>query len=163
MSALSKLNDLNTRIHAQLDEQLLATLEAATALELQHFEARWSAFEAALEEHKELEDREVFPLYAALEGPYPRGGSPELLAADHTSIEKALAPCRRAVAHLLATPAAHLRRELVLVLERFLRLRGILEHHTLREERFLYPALDASLDQERSAALFAEMEASQRG
>jgi hypothetical protein len=157
MSTPLSLNDLNSRLHAELDERLLSALEALTALELPSFEERWAGFEAALEQHKGLEDREVFPLHAALPGPFPRGGSPELLAADHTSIEKALVSCRRAVAHLLATDAARLRREVVLVLERFLRLRGVLEHHTLREERFLYPALDESLDAERRSELLAAL------
>lgn len=153
------LTELNSQLHAQLDEALLCALEALTALELETFEERWSAFEAALEEHKQLEDGEVFPHYAALPGLFPRGGSPELLAGDHTSIEKALLSCRRAVTHLCATPPARLRREVVLVLERFLRLRGVLEHHTLREERFLYPALDEALSEKRRAELLAALEA----
>ena len=39
-----------------------------------------------------------------------------------------------------------LRREVVLILPLFYRLRNVLEHHTLREQRFLYPRLDDELE-----------------
>ena len=85
---------------------------------------------------------------------FPRGASPEVFAGDHRLLAKA---CDRGEQILAALPdeAADLRRRVVLVLEPLLQLRRVLEHHTEREQRWLYPALDAELGEEEARRLMS--------
>ena len=146
------LTALNAALHADLEEGLLTTLDALTALDLPAAQERWGAFVGALERHKAVEDDVVFLRYAEL-GPFERGGSPELLDADHRSLDKVLGTCHEALAALEGTPETGRRRAMVHSLEVFLRLRRVLEHHGLREERMCYPRLDARLSVEEQQEL----------
>lgn len=146
------LTSLNDALHADLEQGLLRTLEALTALDMAAVEAGWSRFVAALEAHKCAEDAAVFPRYAQL-GPFERGGSPELLDADHRSIDKVLGACHEALAEVRAAPEPARRRAMVEHLGRFVRLRSVLEHHGLREQRLCYPRLDEALPAAERQAL----------
>lgn len=133
---------LNRRVHAGLDEHLLAFLEAITALDIGRGHDEFHRFAAGLRRHAAEEDSVVVPAYAAL-GDHPRGGGPELFTADHDTLRKVLGQCEVALGQLGDAPT---RREMVLSLPTLLRLRSVLEHHDSREERFLYVRLDESLD-----------------
>jgi hemerythrin-like domain-containing protein len=88
--------------------------------------------------------------YAALED-HPRGAAPPLFEADHVSHAKVMSSCEEALEQL-DEEGPDLRRRVVLILPLFFRLKNVLEHHTLREQRFLYPRLDAELSEEELAA-----------
>jgi hypothetical protein len=68
---------------------------------------------------------------------------------------------RAGVDALAAIRAAetHKRRVMIAHLGPLLRVRNVLEHHTLREERLLYPTLEASLRGEAADTLSAALKA----
>ena len=137
------LTTANARLHDAIDEALLDVMEAVTALDGAAMRTRWSRFIALLEAHAEHEEVEVFPRYAALDD-HPRGGGPDLFVADHVSLRKVTAAAAEAIDAIHAAgPQA--RRVMVTRLGPLVRLGNVLEHHTLREERFLYPRLDETL------------------
>ncbi len=143
------LGALNRRVHAGLEELLMRALEALTALDLAAARTEFARFAGALRLHARLEDEVVVPAYAAL-GDHPRGGGPELFNADHLSLRKVLDQCEVELDALGPTPG---RRAMVRALPTLLRARSVLEHHDLREERFLYVRLDAELTRPAAAAL----------
>ena len=148
------LTAANTRVHEEIDDALVGFLEGITALDETAAKAAWDRFVIALESHAQFEEATIFPRYAAL-GPHPRGQGIELFEADHTSLEKVVRGALEAIATI---EAAHVdkRRVMITQLNALLRVRSILEHHTLREERFLYPTLEASLAEgERDAMVEA--------
>jgi len=147
------LTAANTRVHGEIDEALLRVLEAATALDADGLRESWSRFVSLHEVHVAFEEGEVFPLYAGLDA-HPRGGGPDLFVADHVSLGKVAAAAADALGAILDAGAGRLgRRVMVKHLGPLIRLRNVLEHHTLREERFLYPRLEATLGAEEIAAL----------
>lgn len=137
------LTEANTHVHDGIDGALLDVLEAITALDHAAMQTGWTRFMTLLEAHAEFEEAEVFPRYAALDD-HPRGGGPELFEADHTSFRKVAAAAQEALDTILAAGPGS-RRLMVTRLGPFIRLGNVLEHHTLREERFLYPRLDVTL------------------
>ena len=148
------LTAANTRVHEEIDDALVCFLEGITALDEPAAKAAWDRFVAALESHAHFEETSIFPKYAAL-GPHPRGQGIELFEADHTSLEKVVRGAIEAMATIQAAREDK-RRVMITQLSALLRVRSILEHHTLREERFLYPTLEASLTEvERNAMVEA--------
>ena len=82
--------------------------------------------------------------------------APALFEADHVSHAKVMRACEEALAKVDGA-APDLRRQVVLILPLFYRLRSVLEHHTLREQRFLYPRLDAELSPGEIEVLVTEL------
>jgi iron-sulfur cluster repair protein YtfE (RIC family) len=151
MAPNDTLKTVNESVHMQIDGDLLSVLERLTELDWAGLKTTWSRFEQRLLAHMELEERDVFPVYAAF-SEFERGGAPEIFEGDHASIMKVLNACREAL-EALEGVCRDERREMVLRLGPFVRLRNVLEHHTLREEQMLYPRLDASLPQDKRQVL----------
>ena len=149
----------NAGAHSAIDDALLDLLEAVTAMDVALMTATWSRFEGLLEAHAVYEEAEIFPRYAAL-GPHPRGAGPELFDADHVSLRKVT---RAAIEALDAIKSSESRRVMVTRLGPLIRIKNILEHHTLREERFLYPRLDEALDSDTIKVLSRGITASASG
>jgi hypothetical protein len=145
------LTTTNGAIHHGHEEALLSLIESLTSLDIPRAAASQRALDADLEAHLALEDATSHRRYAEL-GDHPRGAAPELFTADHVSLAKVMATCREALADLVS-PGENLRRRVVLALPTFYRLRNVLEHHTLREQRFLYPRLDEVLEADAVAAM----------
>jgi hemerythrin-like domain-containing protein len=139
------LTAANALVHEAIDDALLGFLEGITALDERAATAAWDRFIEALERHARFEEAEIFPRYALL-GPHPRGQGLDLFEADHVSLDKVVRAALKAIA-TIQSAEAHKRRAMITQLGPLLRVRNILEHHTLREERFLYPTLEASLSE----------------
>ena len=145
------LTRANAQIHEAHDEALLVVIEQLTSLEIDAARAGFRQLHDDMAEHLRREEAEGHRRYALL-GDHPRGAGPELFEADHVSQDKVTATCLDAIERLDVTSTA-LRRQGVLALPLFYRLRNVLEHHTLREQRFLYPRLDEVLGEEAASAM----------
>lgn len=97
-------------------------------------------FRAALLAHIDAEETQVLPEYEALQHWLP-GGQPELFHAEHRQIRRMIDQIETALAMLGPGPLAP--RTIVRLIEDERQLKGVLEHHGAREQRFLYPALNA--------------------
>lgn len=151
------LTGANALVHEEIDEALLDVLEGITALDDDAAEAAWDRFVLALQAHTRFEEAEIFTRYASL-GPHPRGEGLELFEADHISLDKVVRAGVNALAAIRAAET-HKRRVMIAHLGPLLRVRNVLEHHTLREERLLYPTLEASLRDEAAETLSAALKA----
>lgn len=140
------LTQANEAIHERQEEALLSVIERLTALDFTGARVEFTRLTEEMVAHLAVEDETTHRRYAALTN-HPRGAAPELFDADHVSHAKVISACEEALAGL-TEGGPDGRREMVLVLPLFFRLRNVLEHHTLREQRFLYPRLDAELDPE---------------
>jgi hypothetical protein len=151
------LTRLNGEIHERLDEALLEIMERLTELDIAAAHTRWGAVRESLLAHRACEDGGVHQRYAEL-GERPRGAAPELFLTDHVTLERLAGVCEEVIV-ALGSPSSPLRRQVVLALPHFYRLRNLLEHHTLREQRFFYPALDEHLSDEERAGFIEELAA----
>ena len=80
----------------------------------------------------------------------------DILDGEHRMLERLASRAVEVVDSLMGAPEGDLRRQVVLHLHEFLRLRAVLEHHTLRETTLVYPVLDEALtDDERRAMMSA--------
>ena len=154
-----QLSDVNQAVHARHDSLLVEVLKCITALDLGQAQGRWATFCEALEAHATFEEEVIFPLYEDL-GPRPRGAGLELFRADHVSFRKVIDACRETLSELseMQSGSDDLRGEMVIRLKPFLRLRSVLEHHSLREQLHLYPALEAALPSAEAQRLRSLME-----
>ena len=157
---LGPLVEENQRAHDAIEDALLDVLESVTALKMTSALERWARFLDRLDAHIAFEEREIFPAYAELSD-HPRGGGPELFDGDHVTLRKVIAACRTALEEITDTVTDQ-RRLMVTRLGPLLRLRNVLEHHDLREQRFLYPRLETHLDAETCSKLTDGLRASNR-
>lgn len=134
------LTDLNGKIHALLDELLLRHLEALTALKLNEARKVWGKFANGLLSHARAEDEVALPIYSRL-GIFPEGGKPSLFDAEHKGIERMLKSLTQLLDELSPNEPS-LRRKVVTSLDKYMLLRHLIEHHTLREQNIFYPILD---------------------
>jgi iron-sulfur cluster repair protein YtfE (RIC family) len=148
----------NEAHHAWQEERLLEFVEHLTLLDWAAAEATLARFVAQLEEHMALEEERVLPLFKrVIEDEPPAGMDPVLVIkqvdGDHVILTRTLGRVRDA---LEQAREANTRRHLVRELDTFLLMRRVLEHHTSREQRDLYPHLDERLSEgERVAILEA--------
>ena len=149
--ACGALTQANNAVHEGIDTCLLDLLEAITALDMGAVPALWRALVERLEGHATWEEANTFPRYAALPD-HPRGGGPALFEADHASLRKVTGAAAEAI-EIIAAARTNQRRVMITQLGSILRLRSVLEHHSLREERFLYPRLDEVLPKAEGRAL----------
>jgi len=148
---LGPLARTNAQIHEDHEETLLKLIELLTELDVSGARRALRGLSAEMSAHLSAEDASTHVRYGAL-AEHPRGAAPELFEADHVSQAKVMVTCEEALEQI-DEQAADLRRRVVLILPLFFRLRNVLEHHTLREQRFLYPRLDAELPAEEREVL----------
>jgi hemerythrin superfamily protein len=154
---VSTLVDVNRTIHGVLDATYLDFLEALFAADLESARAHLGRFVDELYAHMEIEESAVLPRFAALG---PVDDDPNALAkieGDHLILRRTLS----AVVETVASLDAHDERRgraLAARIDVLSRLKGILEHHSTREERDLYPRLDALLDEQDRAVVRAALE-----
>lgn len=159
MDDAGPITRLNARIHAAWDERLLQGIEALTALRLEEAREHLTLLAAELQAHAAREEAFILPKYERI-GTFPRGASLEILDGDHRMLDKLAARAVAIVERLFEAPREDLRRQVVLHLDAFLRLRSVLEHHTLRETELMYPVLDDALDEDELRAALAALEPS---
>ena len=136
--SLTKLNNL---IHDQLKKSYIVFLEDRPRLDERATRASFTAFAQVLDRHRVFEDTEVLPLLRANTDIDPM----ELarISGDHKIIERTLARLVDIIDTIFN--AEKKRRTLVCQLSGLARMQGLLEHHTERETRFVYPVLDQKL------------------
>lgn len=138
------LRDTNGAIHAAIDDHLARHLTALTALDFAAASAAWELLTAELHAHADTEDELVVPLYDQLGHTRP-GGQPAMFLAEHNGIRRLLGKLAAQQASLRGQ--RDVRRAVVDGLDRYLMLRHLLEHHTLREQNILYHELEAHTDE----------------
>lgn len=137
------LRDTNGAIHAAIDDHLARHLVALTALDFGAAGAAWEWLKAELHAHADTEDELVVPLYDQF-GEHRPGGQPAMFTAEHNGIRRLLGKLEAQEESL--RQQCDVRRAVVDGLDRYLMLRHLLEHHTLREQNILYRELEARLD-----------------
>lgn len=135
--------DLLAALHAALGEGLVATQYALMDRRPDQALAALDTFEAALLGHMGVEETLLFPTWAEAVPAPPRGGDPDLFAAEHEKIRGLTRALRAALAEAGPGPVGHA--AALALLERVHPLKNLLQHHELREERILAPTLDEVL------------------
>ena len=149
------LTDLNEKLHRHLDDQLLAVIEHLTELDVEKAQTGWILFEERMNRHARMEHALIFPLYRDV-SPDGMGGAIGLFEADHQALEDLAVSCGAAIRALLESKPAE-RRRVVLMLDKFYQVRHLFEHHTLREQEFLYPAADSVVEPKQRANIAASL------
>jgi hypothetical protein len=141
-------------VHQGLGRALAEHQEALAGLDLGRAAEWFAAYDRMLRAHIGEEEAFILPLYEAL---VPAGGEAAILRGEHRRFEVFLDEIAARLAAL--AEAADPRPAVVKLFDREAVLKGILEHHDLRERNALYPALDRRLGEGEAAALVAAIEA----
>lgn len=131
------LVDAHTDVHVWLEDRVYDVLEALVARDLSRARAAWRSFVAVLDEHMAFEDQHVMRAYedtAPADGP----GRADHVEGDHTILVRHTAAIEDVLAALDDRTTL---RAILEALPVFYRLLGTLEHHTMREATYVYPAL----------------------
>lgn len=153
LDGLESALDLHQAIEVLLVEHRLALMQ----VDLSAARSTWTAFSARLRHHLATEDELVGPRYRSrppADG-WPRGAAPEIFDNEHAKILSRLETLEAGLEDLTsASPSVGgLRVRCLSLLDRQKVLQDILEHHDLRERRFVYPHLEAVLPQEEKAGI----------
>lgn len=126
-------------VHARLNEYFLQHQEALLALDLPLALERLRVYRRELLAHMQPEEEVLLPRYVM--GGVRPGGPPELFLGEH---RKMLEFLDRFEARLqrLRSEAGDLRREIISLFDQQAMFKHLVEHHDLREQNILYPALD---------------------
>ena len=140
----TSLTAANAACHEHFAALIEDALVALTALEFQRADVLWSELGALVAAHQEVEEA----LLAALPSDFkaPRGGSPSLVLAEHRRLNELHASVSAKVKSLSEVPEPDRRRAMVKSLDDVLRVQHLLDHHGEREQKIVYPHLDACLD-----------------
>ena len=143
------LLDLN-RVHHELAE--LFDLHQAALLKRDFNSCRslWTEYKRHLLVHMREEEELLIPLYAARAAPI-RGGGAELFSQEHAKIREWQGRLELRISRLGAGTDA---KDLIALLDDEALYKKFIEHHSLREDRILYPELERVVDpKERSGLL----------
>ena len=145
--------ETNGALHATMHEHFWTLLERLTALELDAARAEFETLMGLITRHMLVEEGEILPAFAALAkeaGDAQQAAKDErLVLGDHVILTRTEETVR---ARLAALPEGD-RRAMVLALDDVLRFGRVLEHHTDREQKLLYPQLDARMPAAQRDAL----------
>ena len=128
------------RTHRELAGLFRRHQKSLLAGELSQARIRWKIYEMGLRAHLKEEEDILFPLYRQRAVPAPRGGSPDFFTGEHQKIREWLGRLRLRVDRLIGGPRKF--QALIQLLDDEAFFKKYLEHHGLREDRILYPALD---------------------
>lgn len=148
----------NRAQHEALEERLLDFYERLTALDLEEAKGLLEGIIEALRRHMEVEEAEVIPRLEALLRERQGDTTVQQIEGDHTILRRTFARSQAALAQLFEVKEGK-RRAMVRALDTFLLLGRVLEHHTAREERQVFPLLDEALADEERDAVLARMKA----
>lgn len=145
------LSDANKRWHDALDASYQAFLEALTALNFTAANDHWHSFKHALAKHIEFEEAHIEPLVKKWEN-----NTLKLIQSDHLILNRLMPKLDHALGEI--RKADQPRTKLVKLLNDFIKMRNVLEHHDLREMEVLYPLLDTELEKKQCCALESKMD-----
>jgi hemerythrin-like domain-containing protein len=145
-------------IHERLKELFLAHQEALLKLEIELARERLRHFERELREHMRHEEEWLLPVYQRA-GRIP-GGAVEFFTGEHRKMLELLGRLQAALEQL-ASHSPDLSRQVIELFDAEAVFKQVVEHHDLREQNILYPALDrVTTEQERGELLSRCVEAS---
>ncbi|RKG60453.1 hypothetical protein D7X30_05780 [Corallococcus sp. AB011P] len=139
-------------LHRDLEELFLLHQEALMGMDLSAARERLARYREELTRHLEAEEALLLP-----ELPRAgriRGAAPELFTGEHQRMRELLAKCQGAVDALDAS-APDYRRAVLRVFDMESTFKHLEHHHSLREETYLFPALDGVLGEDERRALLA--------
>jgi hemerythrin-like domain-containing protein len=157
-SAPSFLSLLDT--HEELDELFLTHQEALLALDLDRARDLLWEFETGLRHHMRLEEELLLPIYQRA-APVP-GGAVELFTGEHRKMLWFLERFKESMAELEAGQP-DLKRRVIQLLDHQAQFKHLVEHHDLREQSILYPALDRVTGEAERRELLARSAAALHG
>lgn len=143
---MGNLTERNREIHKRQDDLLLDTYEACTRLKFKTAQRLLGDFEADLFAHMHYEETKVFIHYENDKSQDPKDLLVKQCEGDHKILKRSLASAKALLEKLEKTDETRKRRELVANFDELLRVRRVLEHHTARECRDLYPRLEIVVD-----------------
>lgn len=145
--------------HRELNALFRRHQEAVVLLEGAVMLRTLREFGAVLDSHMRAEDEVLLPLYEKAGGSV-EGGRTEQFAAEHRKIAADLARIDGRVEQL-ADQTSIAPAEVIDLLDEECRFKHLMDHHERREEKFLFPRLDALLSPhahaEALAAYFAAL------
>ncbi len=130
-----------SRDHDRIDALLDDAVECVQDAELERAQSTFDEFDAALRRHIEVEEEILFPLFETRHG--AGSGPVNVMTIEHRAIQRTVGAMRDALAR--GDERAFLDAKALLV--------GELVPHNLKEERFLYPAIDELLIPSERTAL----------
>jgi hypothetical protein len=142
---------LHSRHHVLLREQLFALLDRLVDVDAVGARAAFDAFVDALERGLVVEEDIVMPAYRGV-APVSGPGKAEIVDGDHVILRRSIDTVHTEMTTWATAPS---RRGALELLPHVYRLVGVLEHHTEREERHVYPAVVGVLDVAAAAAVEA--------
>ncbi|MGV6852505.1 MAG: hypothetical protein ACWA5R_10065 [bacterium] len=123
----------NTQSHERQENTINLMLMALTELNIETALKHFKDFETDLSQHMQAEEQHIQPLIKQHENNLARQ-----VEGDHKILLKFVAKCDAFLHKLHQTPLAEQRLLMVQNLDAFIRLRAILEHHTIRENELVY-------------------------
>ncbi len=141
------LSDLNN-IHKELDDLFFRHQVAVLKADGREARASLQTYAEGLRSHLKEEEEILLPLYRERATPI-RGGDPETFTQEHQKINEWLGRLKLRLSRLNFIPDP---KDIISVMDDEAHYKKFIEHHSLREERILYPELDRVIsDQEKSA------------
>jgi hemerythrin-like domain-containing protein len=125
--------------HGGLDALFLRHQEALLTRDLFLARRLLEGYETELRAHMQFEEERLLPLYRRA-GPIPGGGA-ALFIAEHRKMLQFLERFHQML-HEMHDSSPRLGREILALLDAQCQFKHLVEHHDLREQNILYPALD---------------------
>lgn len=153
---MNSIHRLTEDHHRLMDKVLALHREALLIQNLNTASELLSLFDELLTSHIEVEDKIIFPLLDkhAIQSRWQS----TLYYKEHEKISSMLASVKQKSIDLTDKQGRDLRREILLLLDYEKSFKGVLEHHTEREERALLPDLDNALNSTQLSKLIKEIE-----
>jgi hypothetical protein len=143
------------RLHRAFLDLWEEALVAMTELDFGRARHFWYLFSANIDAHRKVEESFV-PDWP--EEPAPRGGSQELVLAEHARLDLLITEALAHIDHLETFAEDFRRKALVRNLDPFLRVRHLIEHHAEREDRLIYPRLELALSNDQLSLMVSRLE-----
>lgn len=144
----NSLLDLNN-IHRELEELFFRHQEAVLKADAVLARTLLQTHEEALRSHLKEEEEILLPLYRERVTPI-RGGDPELFTQEHQKIDEWLNRLKLRLSRLDIMAAL---KDVIALLDDEAHYKKFMEHHSLREERILYPELERVIQEDEKSAL----------
>ena len=142
------LFDENARLHERLNARWMQMMIHLTALDVEAAEIIWLDMKEAIQRHLAYEEDVMLGVFDSVGAGAPNTN--KLVHGDHVILQRSEAAIGDAFQTLKGVTDDETRRQMVLLLDVFLRWARVWEHHTDREQRTFYAVLDDALDRERA-------------
>jgi iron-sulfur cluster repair protein YtfE (RIC family) len=137
LTAPKSLLDLN-KIHQELDALFFRHQVAILKADWPQAGLPLKIYEEALMSHLKEEEDILLPLYRERVTPI-RGGDPEIFIQEHQKVDEWLKRIRLRISRLVPLPPP---KDVIALLDDEAHFKKFMEHHSLREDRILYPELE---------------------